>query len=336
MNNETTSSDDMQRLAEAALWCVRLKEQDVSSSAEFEAWLASDVRNAAAWQRVEGAWNGLDEVAALPEMIEARRSALNHVQTHHRLSSGFGTMTRKAKVIAGVTAAVVLVVLAGLFTFVWSATTYETALGERRKLTLEDGSNLSLDSGTRVRVHYTSKERTLTLLQGQARFDVAHEAKRKFSVRTGLQEVVATGTAFNIYTSGAETRITLLNGKALVFSEGAGEARSDQGVPELHAGQQYVARAARPPVIRDVNLGAVTAWEFGQLIFDNERLDAVVARVSRYTDVRVKTEDQATAALRMSGVFKVGDLNSFIDAVTHYLPVRAVHTSNGEIHLLQN
>ena len=337
MSKSSNLPGDPQRLAEAALWRIRLKENDLATSDEFEAWLAADVRNAAEWQRVERAWNRVDGLEALPEMIDARRIALNHAQSHHQLATRFGGLRKKLIIAASVAAAIFIVIGITLFSGIWNATTFETAIGERRTITLQDGSNLTLDSGSRVSVRYSAKARNLTLLRGQARFDVAHNVNRPFTVKANTRKVVATGTAFNIDVSQAELRVTLLEGKALVVAETEGLGfKVDRDTPELHAGQQYVALPTQPPLIQEVNLDAVTAWESGQLVFDNERLAAIVARVSRYTSVKMVVGDAAAANLRVSGVFKTGDLDSFVDAVTHYLPVRAVHTGDSEIRFFHS
>jgi len=60
--------------------------------------------------------------------------------------------------------------------------TYRTALGERRAVTLADGSQITLDSSSEVMVRYSANARALTLVRGQARFDVTHDVERPFTV----------------------------------------------------------------------------------------------------------------------------------------------------------
>jgi transmembrane sensor len=91
----------------------------------------------------------------------------------------------------------------------------------------------------------------------------------------------------------------------------------------LQAGEQLAVLPDGTEKIAKVDVNRVTAWERGQLIFDNEPLSAVVARVNRYSTTPIDIADAKTGALRMSGVFNTGDTAAFIEAVTHYLPVRA-------------
>ncbi|WP_332772752.1 DUF4880 domain-containing protein, partial [Phenylobacterium sp.] len=75
---------DERRLAEAAAWRVRLAEADQESSEDFEAWLAADDANLAAWAAVEGGWREIGEAAAAPEMLALRRDALDRARRHAR------------------------------------------------------------------------------------------------------------------------------------------------------------------------------------------------------------------------------------------------------------
>ena len=83
------------------------------------------------------------------------------------------------------------------------------------------------------------------------------------------------------------------------------------------------------------NLDRATAWESGQLAFKDEPLGAVAERVSRYAAQPVSVAPGA-AGLRVSGVFKAGDIDTFVDIVTSYLPVRATAAPDGEILLQLN
>ncbi|MDR3506874.1 MAG: FecR domain-containing protein, partial [Caulobacteraceae bacterium] len=232
-------------------------------------------------------------------------------------------------------------VLGGVvFSGILSTVDYTTALGERRVVTLTDGSRVTLDSASEVKVRYTRDARRLELLRGQARFDVAHNVMRPFSVKVGGETVVATGTAFNIDLLGPKVFVTLIEGHVSVLGarpEPRTAATGRRPVPRpepiaLSAGQQLVAAQTGGVNVRSANLDRTTAWEAGQLVFEDEPLGSVAARISRYTASPVSV-DPSVADLRVSGVFNAGDLTTFVDTVTHYLPVQASDQPDGAVVL---
>jgi transmembrane sensor len=309
------------RLAEAAAWQVRLAEVGLRSSPQFEAWLR-EPGSQAAWDDISTAWSCFDDVAEAPELIAAREAAWQDAQrgTPPEISA------RRMPSWAALAAALFIGLLGAGVTW-WSARPddYRTAIGERRVVTLADGSRLSLDADSEVTVRYRAHERALHLLRGQARFDVAHDKTRPFSVIAGSQKVIATGTAFNIDMAGSRVLVTLIEGHVVVQNDmdsAAGGVRPH--TLELRAGQQMVAAPSAPAQVMPVNLQKVTAWTVGHVMFDDEPLSSVVERINRYGGTQLVIADPQVGAMKISGVFNTGDVPGFVEIVTHYLPVRAV------------
>lgn len=321
------SGDELRKLAEASVWRTRLFEAGAESSPEFEVWLEADHANLAAWRQVQGPWQAVGEAAASPEVMELRSAALRRARLHGRRRwAGRG---RRLAVASGLAACVGA---AGLFLAMNDGPplgqTFRTEIGERRSVVLKDGSRLTLDSGTVVRVRYGRDARRLELAKGQARFDVAHDVQRPFSVRAGDETVVATGTAFNIDLIGRRTVVTLIQGHVTVLRRQPGSLwrprrHASQPAPILlDPGQQLIAQPAAAPRVQVASLDRATAWESGQLVFADETLASVAERVSRYSGKPVRV-DPAVASLRISGVFNAGDVATFVDMVSRYLPVQA-------------
>ncbi len=337
----------VRRLAEASAWRVRLSEAESESSAAFEAWLAADpANNHSAWAEVQAPWTAVGESATSPEVMAARRDALDRARSSSRWRwarvGSYRRVAAGAVVLAAAAACVMTYIgVAGDFAM---ADDYHTKLGERETVTLLDGSRVTLDSATQVKVHYTAGARRLQLLSGQARFDVAHDARRPFTVKARNETVLATGTAFNIDLVGPSVVVTLIQGRVTVLTDQPSEPlleiirpRAPNGQPAtpsiaLAAGQQLIAVPAAPPRIEVASLDRTSAWESGQLAFDDESLASVAQRVSRYTAHPVTVAPDA-ASLKMSGIFNAGDLSTFVDTVTHYLPVEASDASDGSVVL---
>jgi transmembrane sensor len=212
-------------------------------------------------------------------------------------------------------------------------------------VTLEDGSKISLDARSEVRVRYGKDARRLELIGGQARFDVAHDSRRPFSVRARDQLVIATGTAFNVDMVGSTVLVTLIEGRVEVL-ENIGTPRPRVTAPPaaddiavgkpqrqvLTAGEQLRVAPDSVPVVTAVDVSRAVAWESGHLVFADESLSSVVARINRYATRPVEV-DRDIGKLRISGVFRTGDLDTFVDTVTRYLPVVATVRDDGGITL---
>jgi transmembrane sensor len=330
------SDIEMSRLEAAAAWRVRLAEQDMRSSLEFSAWLASDPRNPAAWMQVQDRWTVFSEHATAPEVIELRCEALAHA---HEAGRGRWVRSKRFAITRslGIAAAILVVAVGGLLMWTRQSDVYSTRAGERRVVTLADGSQIALDSRSEVRVRFSPHARELTLASGQARFDVAHDVERPFTVTADGHEVIATGTSFNMDLFGPSLLVTLIEGHVSVASTpGSAEpARIDTDFPRINldAGEQVIFSPQAPPSVARVNLGQATAWENGEVVFENDTLSTVVARINRYARHGVVIADTQTSQLRISGVFHTGDIDGFVHTIVDYLPVRADKTGDGTTHL---
>jgi transmembrane sensor len=329
---------EARRVVQAIAWRVRLTEIDAGNGEEvedFQAWLAEDESNADAWQEVDGPWRLLGDHATAPEIISARRAALARAQQtgwkHWR-----GTSMRAGRTVYA-TAAGLLVTVALAF-FVWQSSRplqYSTGASERRIVTLTDGSIVSLDAYSEVRVRYSSAVRDLYLLRGQATFDVAHDSKRPFTVVVGGRKVVATGTSFNIDLLESKLLVTLMQGRVVVIPDtklSKVDARGGERF-ELTPGKQLIIDDQVPPSVGDVNVDLVTAWQTGMISFENEPLASAATRLNRYSDTALIIGDDAVGSLKVSGVFKASDMNGFVATITSYFPLSAHAQPGGDVEL---
>jgi len=331
MNESNTSG-----LAQAAAWRVWLAENGLEGCPELSDWLAEDPRNVAAWQQVQDDWALFADHATSPEILALRSAALAHA---HEAARGRWVRSRRFAIAhrLGIAAGILVVALGGLFVWLKQPDVYTTRAGERRTVTLADGSQIALDSRSEVKVQYSTHARELTLTKGQARFDVAHDVERPFSVTADGHKVIATGTSFNVDLFGPTLLVTLIEGRVVVASAPVLSHPTKVEIPlpriTLDAGEQVVFAPQEPPSVARVNLGQATAWENGEIVTENDSLSTVVARINRYAQHAVVIGDPQTGELRISGVFHTGDIDGFLSTIVAYLPIRADKDVDGTIRL---
>ncbi|TAJ70227.1 MAG: DUF4880 domain-containing protein [Phenylobacterium sp.] len=330
----TPQVDDEARLEAAAAWCIRLSEGELDGrdQAHFEAWLSEDPANRTAFEDTAGIWGAISDVALDPGVISLRRGALAAIERGRR--ARWSRRDLGLRLAAGI--AVASFVAGGAF---WSERprTLETGVGERRVVMLKDGSKVSLDGATEVRVKYRADRRELRLARGRAKFDVAKDPARPFTVAAADKVVRATGTQFSVELLQAGVRVVLYEGHVLVRER---QGPAGLGAPlrltgkvgggvdadtALTPGHELVAPlAVAAAEVTPTDAPRSLAWEGGQLVFVDEPLASAVERVNRYAPRRLRIGDARVGAIRVDGVFSAGDPAAFIAGVTALLPVRAV------------
>jgi transmembrane sensor len=334
----TEDPETFARNEAASLWCLRLSEAALSAHDQdaFEGWILEDVRNREAFEAISLLWQGMDAKADTPELIRMRADALDALGKNNRRRWSFPHWSSRGPghrywLGLAVAATLLLLVTTGLGLFGRAGERYETGIGERRVVALSDGSRVSLDAATRVDVDYGEDGRTLKLVRGRAKFDVAHDASRPFTVSAGDRVVIATGTSFSVELLQRQMRVILYQGKVAVLdgkpASNARELRlAGGGGAADHAlkpGSELVAYEDRPEAeILAADIDRSLSWESGQLNFRDEPLAAAVERMNRYSDRRLVVEDPESRALLVDGVFSAGDAESFAEGVAAVLPLR--------------
>ena len=334
------SADERHRLEQAAGWRLKLmRDPSLGDSEEYQRWCA-DPFNARAREAVVKAWSSFGTMETTPEMLDLRRQALARMRAAR--SNRWKRRSWAAVAAAAVLAIGVDLTWPSLRTWYCNAiawlntSSYKTDVGERRIVALPDGSRISMDSDTTVRVSYQQTARSISLERGRSRFDVAHDSNRPFTVTAGTQTVVAIGTSFDVERLQSSVRVTLIQGQVVIQEAQPASTPETPGAAvspiSLKAGEELVLTRNVRPAIVTTDLQVARAWESGRLLFRDEPLGDAVARVNRYTSHPVEI-DPSIAAIRFSGVFNAGDVSSFVSAVTSYFPVQAVTTDNNNIRL---
>jgi len=327
------SPDQQRRLEEAAGWQLWLaRDPALTQSAEYVAWSA-DPLNVSALDAVRKGCSAMEILDTAPEILEMRRQALTHLR---RNGANRWSRRKVATRVAAVIGTVAVIGAGAYYLRCYLPTYYETVIGERRVISLPDGSRMSMDSDTKLHVSYRETARVVILDRGRSRFDVEHDPSRPFSVTAGPETVVAVGTSFNVERLQSTVLVTVIQGRVVVRNDAPpveAATGADLGASiSLTPGEQFVVARNVRPAILPADLRMATAWETGHLVFRDEPLGSAVARVNRYTTHPV-TIDPSIASIRISGVFNAGDTASFVSAVTSYLPIQVSTTTSHDILL---
>ena len=207
--------------------------------------------------------------------------------------------------------------------------TYTTPIGAREFLTLADGSQITLNTNTSLRI--TADQRKVWLDKGEAYFQIKHDAANPFSVIIGDRRVTDLGTSFFIRRDAGRIEVALLQGAARF---GARDAAQHSQSLLLSPGDDMTATddsmSVSKKAVRD--LADKLGWRRGVLVFKHTTLSAAAAEFNRYNRDRIVVNDPETAKLTISGTFPANDLNPFTEVVQSVFRLR-VAKEDGEVVL---
>lgn len=174
--------------------------------------------------------------------------------------------------------------------------TIETPKGGQYQINLPDGTRVWLNAASSLKypVRFDQKERKVSL-QGEGYFEVAKDKHKPFKVNSGSQELEVLGTHFNInsYTDEPSSKTTLLEGAVRLSPHGGQELI-------LSPGQQAVLASGHMKVAM-VDPEEVLAWKNGNFVFNDEGLETIMRKISRWYDVEVSYQ-RKPADLTFTGV----------------------------------
>jgi transmembrane sensor len=228
--------------------------------------------------------------------------------------------------------ALAAVCVSAYFLHTHAANLIQTKIGESRTVALEDGSRIVVDASSRVRIRFTATARDVELLQGQAYFEVAKDRDRPFRVRTSFAEVLAVGTSFDVAAHSTRTTVTLIEGRVNVRPVADTAAAASTEV--LTPGQQLdVASDGQFLNRKSVTSSNVTAWQRGTIVLDDMPLQDALAELNRYSKTQIVIADPRLQSRRVSGVFRIGDVETEALTLQRYFRLRELSRSEESIVL---
>jgi transmembrane sensor len=338
-------SSELSATDQAAVWFARQRTGPWSQAdaAEFAAWLKADPSHTAAWASFERLWGHLETVRDDPKLLAIRERARGNLARHQALR-------RTWRVSAVIAASLVVVVSVwwnvrqgpmpparppslaqakpGALPALALIRDVSTDIGERSLLVLADGSKVTLNTMSAVHADYMGRERRVTLVRGEAFFDVARDSTRPFIVTAGARQIIAVGTAFDVRLQDRQVKVTLVEGRVRIVraadpTAGVTQPAQPASTVMLEAGSALVTQEGGADQVRHFDAARATSWRTGKLVFDGERLADVVDEMNRYSREKLVIGDPALEGRKVSGVFEPTSGPAFAKALEAYGIARA-------------
>jgi transmembrane sensor len=317
----------------AALWVLRQHEESwtAADAQSLEAWLEESVLHRVAFIRLATVWREVPRLkvlgAGLPRGVVPPpgtfRPAVSRQTAEPGTRGGFSWLGGWQRRTA-LAASLLLALLGGsylLLTEVRAANDYSTPVGGFATVPLADGSTLSLNTETHIRVSLSKRERRVDLESGEAYFVVAQDTTRPFVIHVGTKQLKALGTEFSVRRAADDLQVYVTSGTVRLTTSSAASAA---GVVSLGAGMMAKTEKAAIRVSRETpaELEDALSWRTGFVTFHNTELLEAVAEFNRYRLRKILIVDPSIAALRIDGKFRSSNADAFLWLLQKGFPVK--------------
>jgi transmembrane sensor len=329
------STESAQRIEdEAARWLARRDSGNWSACDEhsFERWMNESMAHCVAYWRLQDAWEEALRLKALGAGIQSEDPPPPgqwNLSPYFTQRTQFNDPKRRplSHLLGAMAASMALLVAAGVAGYWWfSAPSFRTPVGGLASLPIEDGSKVTLNTDSSIKVAISETERRIDLTHGEAFFEVAKDPARPFVVRAGDKRVIAIGTRFSVRRDIGDSRndVEVIVTEGTVRIESAGGKSAEVLAQPLTAGS--VARTTGDKLVvhhKDMREAEESlSWRSGVLVFRNTTLAAAVAEFNRYNARKIVIDDSAAAALTIAGSFRSTSVDSFVEIIEKGYPVR--------------
>jgi len=280
----------------AAIWLARedrglaADEQDM-----LEEWLAGSSHHRVAYLRLQTVWRRADRLAALHNPLAQYSAPVSWVKR------------------AALPIAAVLLILCGAAYLLQhqppAGREYATGTGQRQAVRLADGTEIELNTNTKLHASVTARSRIVTLETGEAYFSVVHDAARPFTVLAGNRRITDLGTKFSVFRNGEDVRVVVQEGQVRV--ELIGQPAAAAMVAQ--AGHEVISTGGGALMApkADQEIADELGWRRGMLNFNQQTLAEAAEQFNRYNSRHIEVEGSARK-IRIGGSFKADNVDVFV------------------------
>lgn len=190
-----------------------------------------------------------------------------------------------------------------------SPLTITTGLGEHSKVSLPDGTELTLNAQTSVQYSMQDGQR-IAIVDGEAYFDVARDEKHPFVVQAGEMQVTCLGTAFDVrnYVDEPHASVVLTNGKVRINA-------NDADLTMEPGSRVVMSRSTMALSKQAVQASDYTAWLNGEIKYNNQTLEEIATELSRNYNINLVITSEELKHERFTGYLGRSSLRNILDVM---------------------
>lgn len=224
-------------------------------------------------------------------------------------------------------AASVVLVMFAISWFNQTPIAYETAYGEIRKINLADGSVVTLNANSNLKIanNLVNTDVREVWLDGEAYFDIAKKNGAKFLVHTSEAEVEVLGTEFNVNTRRKQTKVILHEGKVKLL---AGNA---QPVIMKPGEMATVLNNFQPIQLKMVKPEQYDIWQESLVSLNDKSVLEIAEMLEDTYGVTLTFEDSLILNKKLSGKLLIKSTDDFVENLATILDVKVQTTEKGYI-----
>ena len=289
-------------VAERAVeWLVELQTLPVSPAtlAQWQQWRAQDAEHERAWQRIEDFGERFSGLVQNAHIAQATLNAPDSPNLERRQA-----IRALAVLLCLGTGAWV-----GRDSSIWQnvSADYHSAVGQQRRLTLADGTQVLMNTDTAMDVRFDADSRLLRLLRGEVQVRVGKDLlARPFLAHTDQGRIETSSSHFLLRQAEGYSRVAVTDGTVTLFT-------GKRPGLALHAGQQVLFTAAELGPVRNVT-DADLAWTDRIIIANDQRLEDFLAEVKRYRPGHLGCAS-AVADIRVAGTYPLTDTDKILQTL---------------------
>jgi transmembrane sensor len=162
--------------------------------------------------------------------------------------------------------------------------------GVKKEITLKDGTTVFLNSGSSVFVSSRFGERTREVkLNGEAFFNVHHNAAKPFIIHSGKLQTTVLGTSFDIkaYPEDEHVKVSVSTGRVKVEGSSAAAKPALYAKALTHNQALVYDKVKDSHLVTTVNVDSISAWRSNHLNFDNASYEEIARMLGRWYDLDV-------------------------------------------------